>query len=349
MFGSLNLFGSNSPALIGIDWLQLYCEVPENFVHIFSNKYELRLEDYQTRQFKKVVSIIQKSNDEQVAGIVIEPHSKIMAQNAGVLKVENKYLYQTNLKQWIDDLLNELKLTLLNITRCDFFIDFEKFANGNYPEEFILQFISGDVVKCGKSKFQVIGSVKKLFTYDYLKFGSKTSEVNYYLYNKTKELREEKNKPYIKEQWTKNKLGKSGNDVWRLEFSIKGGCKELIEETGEPLTTLKELKLIEHSTIKKFLHYLLQKHWQFATKENFERDKNISRVKKIQFFNLEKCYHIYARISEKKTSNRMDKVFLKKLLSLKSDYGGKFRYFEDNIQVIANYFARTRDLDYLIT
>lgn len=348
MFSSLNLFGKNSPAVIGIDWLQLYVEVPEAFINSYSEKYELILEDYQTRQFKKVITIKDRKNEEIIGTIVIEPHSKIMAQNTGVLKIENKYLYQTTLKNWVQNLLTELKCVLLNITRIDFFIDFEKFANGNNPETFIQQFISGQIIKCGKAKFQLCGNVKKSFTFNYLKFGSKTSEINYYLYNKTKELEEVKNKPYIKEIWTKNKLGKK-NNVWRLEFSVKGGMKELIEETGESITTLKELTILEHKPIKQFLHYLINKNWQFATKENFEKDKNISRVKKIEFFNLEACSHIYARVSEKKTSNRMDKVFLKKLLSLKNDYGLSFNFFEDNIQLIANYFARTRDLRFMIT
>ena len=346
---NLNLFGNNAPAIIGIDWLQLYVEVPENFANLYLEKYILNVEEYQTRQFKKVITIKERKNEKNIiATIVIEPHSKIMAQNGGVLKIENVYLYQTNLKQWIENLLVDLKLILLNITRIDFFIDFEKFASDVNPEEFIKQFVSGSIVKCGKAKFQLNGTVKKLFTFDYLKFGSKTSEINYYLYNKTKELREVKNKPWIKEQWTKNKIGKN-NDVWRLEFSVRGRMKELIEETGEPITTLKELKVLENTTVKKFIEYLLQKNWVFATKENFERDKNISRVKKIEFFILEQCKFIYARITEKKTSNRMDKVFLKKLLSLKNDYGVKFDYFQDNIQLIANYFARTRDLHYLIT
>jgi len=348
MFNSLNLFGKNSPALIGIDWLQLYVQVPEAFINLCSQKYELILEDYQTRQFKKVITIKDKIKEVVIGSIVIEPHSKIMNQNSGLLKIENCFLYQTNLKTWVADLLDDLKLILLNITRVDFFIDFEKFANGNNPETFIQQFISGQIIKCGKSKFQLCGNVKKSFTYNYLKFGSKTSEINYYLYNKTLELKEVKNKPYIREQWTKNKLGKK-NDVWRLEFSVKGGMRELIEETGESISTLKELTILEHKPIKQFIHYLLQKNWQFATKENFEKDKNISRVKKIEFFNLERCYHIYARVSEKKTSNRMDKVFLKKLISLKDDYGQRFNFFNDNIEIIANYFARTRDLDYYLT
>jgi len=344
IFKSLNLFGKDSSAVIGVDWLQLYCQIPENFADQ-KTKYTLKLEDFQTRQFKKVVTILE--GNENIATIVYEPHSKMLAANGSVIKIENKYLYQVDLKQWIENLLKDLNLVLLNVTRIDYYIDFNKFKNGVKPDEFIKQFIEGKVCKTGKSKFQLVGSVKKIFTYDYLKFGQKSSEICYYLYNKSKELNEAKNKPWIRNSW-ENILEKDAT-TWRLEFSIKGGCKELINEfTGETVTTLKTLEVLNTKTIKSFMSLLLNKYWSFATKENFEKDKCISRVKKIEFFNLNICEFIYTRITEKKTSNRMDKVFLKKLKSLKSDYGEKFTYFNENIDIICSYFARTRDLTYLL-
>jgi hypothetical protein len=345
MFKSLSLFGKDSSAIIGVDWLQLYCKINFDFMDQKS-KYTLKLEEFQTRQFKKVVSIYEKND--HIATIVYEPHSKMLAADGSVIKIENKYLYQANLKAWIEELLKDLQLTLLNVTRIDYYIDFNKFKSGVKPGEFIQQFIEGKVCKTGKSKFQLVGSVKKVFTYDYLKFGQKSSDICYYLYNKSKELDEQKNKPWIRESW-KNVLEKDST-TWRLEFSLKGGCKELISlDTGESVTNLKSLEVLSTATIKKFLSLLLSKYWSFATKENFEKDKCISRVKKIEFFNLDICKYIYTRITEKKPSNRMDKVFIKKLLGLKKDYGEKFIYFNDNIDTIAHYFARTRDLHYLIT
>jgi hypothetical protein len=93
---------------------------------------------------------------------------------------------------------------------------------------------------------------------------------------------------------------------------------------------------------------LLAKYWRYATLENFAADKCSTRVKLIQFFNLNAVKEIWSRISEKLTSNRMDKVFLKKLISLKKDYGPKFNIFNDNIDLIVNYFARTRNLSYYL-
>jgi hypothetical protein len=341
----MNLF-NNAPAAIGIDWLQLYVELPLN--NIAENSYyNVNLQSYQTRQFKKVYEIKSAGDQLPLATLAAEAHSNIMAKNTGILKIENKILYQSDLKSWINNLLQKLNLKLLNVTRIDYFIDFQKFLGDVAPAEFIKQFVSGEIVKMGKSKFQINGSVKKTFTYDYLKYGSKTSDINYYLYNKSKELREVKNKPYITKIWDKLKMDKD-NDVWRLEFSIKSSQKILINEFGEEISTMKNLSMLDHSIIKKYLNLLLAKYWRYATAENFAADKCSSRVKLIQFFNLNLVKEIWCRISEKLTSNRMDKVFLKKLISLKKDYGHKFNIFNDNIDLIVNYFARTRNLSYYL-
>jgi hypothetical protein len=342
----MNLF-DNAPAAIGIDWLQLYVEMP--LIDIVDNTYyDVSLQSFQTRQFKKVYAIKSVGDKLPLATLAAEAHSNIMAKNTGILKIENKILYQSDLKTWINNLLQKLNLKLLNVTRIDYFIDFQKFLCDVDPSEFIKQFVSGEIVKMGKSKFQINGSVKKAFTYDYLKFGSKTSDVNYYLYNKSKELRDVKNKPYITKIWDKSKIDHEKQDVWRLEFSIKSSQKILINEFGEEISTMKNLSMCDHSIIKKYLNLLLAKYWKYATPKNFAADKCSTRVKLIQFFNLNAVKEIWCRISEKLTSNRMDKVFLKKLISLKKDYGPKFTIFNDQIDVIVNYFARTRNLNYYL-
>jgi hypothetical protein len=122
----------------------------------------------------------------------------------------------------------------------------------------------------------------------------------------------------------------------------------LISEFGEEISTFKNLSMVEHSVIKKYLNMLLAKYWKYATPKHYAADKCSTRVKLIQFFNLDAVKEIWVRISEKMTSNRMDKVFLKKLISLKKDYGTKFDYFNDQIDVISNYFARTRNLGYYL-
>lgn len=341
----LNLFG-DAPAAIGIDWLQLYVEMPLNDFDK-SNVYEITLEPYQTRQFKKVYTIKSMGDKKPIATIACEAHSNIMAKNTGILKIENKCLYQSELKQWVEHLIEKLNLKLLNVTRIDYFIDFQKFCGDVDVQDFIKKFVSGEIIKLGKQKFQINGNVKKDFTYNYLKFGSKTSDINYYLYNKTLELKEVKNKPYIQQLWKKVNM-KDDVDVWRLEFSIKNSQKILIDEFGEEVSNMKNLSMTNFDVMKQFIKMLLNKHWRYATRENFERDKCSTRVKLIQFFNLDVVKSVWMRISEKLTSNRMDKVFIKKLISLKSDFGPKFDYFNDSIDILANYFARTRNLSFYL-
>ena len=57
--------------------------------------------------------------------------------------------------------------------------------------------------------------------FDYVRWGSRSSGVCTYLYNKSEELRSKHSKPWIKERWEKAGLNEEEGDVYRLEFSIQ--------------------------------------------------------------------------------------------------------------------------------
>lgn len=67
--------------------------------------------------------------------------------------------------------------------------------------------------------------------FDSIRWGSRSSGVSVYLYNKSKELREVKDKPWIRAAWKKEELS-SKLDVWRVEISITSqglGLKSLAD------------------------------------------------------------------------------------------------------------------------
>jgi hypothetical protein len=189
------------------------------------------------------------------------------------------------------------------------------------------------------------GQQSEVLHYDYLKFGSPTSNVSTYIYNKSKELREVKNKPYIIDTWKLN--GMNNNvDVYRLEFSVKKMAKNAVDEDEGTFIKMNDLQMIEKENYIKIVKYLIQKHFKFTKKKDRQKRKELNKCPTIQFFKFDYLNICLERISEKKTSNRMDKVFLKKLESLKSDFGETKLYFADEIDLISNYFQRTRGLGY---
>lgn len=68
--------------------------------------------------------------------------------------------------------------------------------------------------------------VNVLSDFEYIRFGSRNSGVCTYLYNKSKELRDKKSKPWIRSRWEEAGLNEQEGDIFRLEFSIsaKGMC-----------------------------------------------------------------------------------------------------------------------------
>lgn len=68
--------------------------------------------------------------------------------------------------------------------------------------------------------------VKVLSDFEYIRFGSRNSGCCTYLYNKSRELRDKKSKPWIRARWEQSGLYEKNGDIFRLEFSIsaKGMC-----------------------------------------------------------------------------------------------------------------------------
>jgi hypothetical protein len=164
-----------------------------------------------------------------------------------------------------------------------------------------------------------MGAQDANLTFEYLKFGSETSVISYYLYNKSKELAEKKNKPWITDTWKANALN-TDVDVWRLEFSIKSNLNELMNlETSEAWSMNKLIVLTENLKLS-LINCLLQKYWLFSFPHD---DKNRSRWPKIKLFDLDTAKCILIRLSEKKESNRSDKIFVKKLVEYSDEMRGQ--------------------------
>jgi hypothetical protein len=307
----------NLNTCISIDWLQLNCSRSGGKLADMAGKYKIVKLDHQTRHFKSVYEVYLFKNC--VASIAMEPHSSVLAPDMALLKIENKYLYNSELSEFVEDLLKSLSLQLNNITRLDLALDFNYFCDGTHPAKFIKEFLYSNIIKHGKSKYKVMGAQDANLTFEYLKFGSETSIISYYLYNKSKELAEKKNKPWITDTWKANAIN-TDIDVWRLEFSIKSNLNELMNlETSEAWSMNKLIVLTENLKLS-LMNCLLQKYWLFSFPHD---DKNRSRWPKIKLFDLDTAKCILIRLSEKKESNRSDKIFLKKLVEYSDEMRGQ--------------------------
>lgn len=304
-------------ATISVDWLQMHVKVPYiNYETIGHTKYQVEKQPYQTRHFKRIYTILQ--GGEEVATLVSEPHSSIMQFDSGLLKINNKFLYQADLMEWVKQLLKDLELEFRSISRIDLAVDFQKFARGLRPEQFIRNFMNDKYLKVGKAKGRAsFVTTAKGKDYETLKFGSEQSDITYYLYNKSKEMREVKLKPWIEDNWYAN--GWDGKtDVWRLEFSLKSNTKAVVDpDTGQEIFSFKDIDVM--TRIQEVYNYNFTKYFSFVhTEKKCRKD----RMKPVLLFSGRKYECVKINLSDKKDSTRSSKVFAKALMTVNQELRG---------------------------
>lgn len=330
--------------ILSVDWLQLHVKMPCRDFEKFNSTYFIEKQDYQTRHFKSVYIIKTHKDGEQIATMQGEPHSHILSFDSGLIKLDNKYLYQKELSAFVKDLLKKLGLEFRSISRLDIAMDFLKFKNGLNPENFIKKFVSGEFIKDGKTKGKVTflnSNIKKGLIFETLKFGSETSDITYYLYNKTKELSDVKMKGWITDNWKAN--GWDGKEtVWRLEFSLKPNTKGMIDaETGEQLMSFKDINTIEN--LERIYKYHFERFFLFRKNEHKIRK---DRCAKIDLLDLKINFSgVMIELSDKIEALRSDKVFAKKLMKVNQEMRGHDFDFAIYTKDILQYFISTHGID----
>ncbi len=135
------------------------------------------------------------------------------------------------------DLISTLHLTYKGITRLDLCYDCNYFSNHKSPAKFIQDFVfkevgkNGYIYRKGSSKFTCHGSKTSTSSSKItsIAFGSNNNKVRQYIYDKTIELEEVKDKPWIREYWELNGLiSDEKTHVWRTEISIKSQGMDIL-------------------------------------------------------------------------------------------------------------------------
>ena len=316
---------------LSIDWLSFWCQA-----QIFTSwsPFQFEVKPYGTAVFATVADLV--LDNEVCFTLAFNPRSKIFNENTMQVKVNNRRLYTG---QWLRDwalLQKVVRFHDIKISRLDIAADFNSFKNGLTPKRLINNFLTCDFIKTGRGKFYVIGEQKKYIDAQYLRFGKGDSDVSAYLYNKTKELNQVKDKPYIRAAWTSAGLDTS-RDIWRLEFSLKSQALKLYQKnTGEGMDLTTDL-----ITNRKFLLDLYlsmqSKYFSFQLKEN---QKNKSRWKRVELFGDSFEVYDIIRCPENSDSSVRNKIFLKNLMLLDKEMRTLKQSYKFVLEELAEDYAR---------
>lgn len=298
---------------ISVDWLTMYCECK---MIVQNKRWEWRKLDHGTNQFSEVYQVYDKEENQLYCTVERAPYSPIIPKHAMMVQVANRYLYKANWNVELCNFMLASNITPKSISRIDICCDFNEFAYGINPAAFIKKVASGKYRYAGKSEITYQTSRKGQRDFKYMRIGNRESEISSYLYNKTLELEEKYDKPYIREMW-KNSGIDTSRTVWRLEVSLSNKqMRGIMESTGEIfridlsfLDTQSQVENVYHAAVTKSFHFKYDKKGQRTT-----------RLKTVPLFRSQSTTILLTiPINEAKT-NRMDKIIVKRLANYYSMY-----------------------------
>jgi hypothetical protein len=192
------------------------------------------------------------------------------------------------------------------------------FLNNLNPHNLIKRFVNSEYLKIGQGKYSLNGSQSFEHTFDYLRFGSKTSDINIYLYNKTKEFAEVKDKPYIKERWKRCGVD-AEKTVWRLEVSLKSSGSNYLDRRSGELKKVHYADINNDGFLYQYFFSFVIKYFKFVKNDGKSRKDRMDTVVLFDDFYTPfiPCY-----LPNTAGASKSDKIFLKKLHLLDQELRG---------------------------
>lgn len=342
---------------VSLDWLALYVRfnrgefVPlalptGNLAGLWDWGY--KQSPHGTKQFSKLHHVYFEG--EPFAEVQSAPHSEILQINTGIVKFDNRLLYQSNLWDCVQCFLEQHEIEILSISRVDICADFNAFACYDC-RQFVEDFLNNKIRHKGRG----IGAAyfnhyakrcgvysQSVVKYTGLTFGSRESGVRVYLYNKTFELNTNKNKPYIRDFW--NNIGlDTTKDVWRLEVSITAAGRKFKDKATGEKKEIYENDLKNSPELVKLYHTFEKKYFAFV--RNRPNITNITREPVLQLFDDYPVYK-HGTISDKSCSNRTERILIKQLWQMSQKYRGYDMHSDEGLtKSLAQSLASACDLD----
>lgn len=236
---------------INIDWLECYCledsiGYPHNAQYFRNMGFMVREREYGTPVYEEMF-IVLGTDDQPLLEIRRSPKSAKGKQVHGVLefnachiRLTNRTCYFNNPVQILQLFLEQYGFHYQRISRIDICLDFEKFDYGDLPCDFVDRYMKHKYSKINQAGLSAHGrDMWDGRRWNSLKWGEPKSMVSTKLYNKSMELEQVHDKPYIRQAWRASglvddeyyltKLNETGEtykpQIWRVEFSIKSSTR----------------------------------------------------------------------------------------------------------------------------
>lgn len=232
---------------LNIDWLEVYALEPDKLDADFfiSDGWSVQPRPYGTRVYDEMFTLMDYTTNEPLievrrAPVGAKTGRSIIEPNACHIRLTNRTCYYENAAAIMAEFLARYGYQFMRISRIDLCLDFELFDTLDNPQKFIQRYMAGRYAKINQVNIRSIGKDSwDKRVWNSISWGSPSSAISTKIYNKTLELKEARDKPYIRQAWAlaglvddfikltrSNAKGETYTPViWRLEFSIKSPVK----------------------------------------------------------------------------------------------------------------------------
>lgn len=319
---------------INIDWFEIFTYEPYDFGTPESFEklgFRVAVRDYGTRVYKQMFTVIASGNPwievrREPKSVVSE--GGILRDNACSIRLVNRTCYEPEAIKTLYEFLSSLGYSykgksICAVSRVDIALDFREFEGGLKPETFIRDYLGGKYAKINQSRITAWG--QDFFSdkyYHACKWGSPSSMVSTKVYDKTKEMAEQKTKPWIIDSWVQSGLLSSVSDettIWRLEFSINSDCKFWISDKNkfDEYYQNNDIEVwVNTSNYFKIIAGLVSHYFRFVEVMDGESKYKCPQVK---LFDFEDCERYLPKpLRNLMESGRGERAAINKMLKLKA-------------------------------
>jgi hypothetical protein len=190
-----------------------------------------------------------------------------------------------------------------------------------------------ETLECSSSLFRNKSGSQHI---EYVKWGSDNSNKCCYIYNKSLELKEVKDKPWIRDTWEENGLlNDAQNQVFRCEISIKSDGMDLINLDSGQLFRLQPEYMCSQRDMERLFYFYAAQMFAFYRRNNHKRVRDFDRVEIFENSPEITCKPI--RISHKADTGRTELICARKLEELSRTYTDAGSQFVHSIQQVLEF------------
>lgn len=314
-----------------LDWFEVYALEPID--HELNADYFRQLgiivheREYGTRVFSQMFTL-EDGHGHNWLEIRRAPASTttengILPPNAVHLRLTNRACYVDGIIAQLEHFMQTHGYMFKRIRRVDVCYDFTQFDSGDNPTDFVRRYMRHKYSKINQARIHAHGEDTWTGSvWNSIKWGAPTSMVSTKLYCKSLELKQLKDKPYIRQSWFECGLVQNPlniiEDVWRIEFSITSERNGwyTIEENGENRKKHSYRNDLEQWSTREMVwqkfaslvpHYFHFKHF----KEDVRKDRCPDKV--LFKFDAADCVYHLARVAADNPRSRDLDMLVRKL------------------------------------